>query len=908
MRITYFRLKGYIKVLNGMGLNEIVIPFHEFKNRIVLIQGENGCAKSTIISALSPNPDTSDSFCNNVSDCSDFLDASSAEKEIHYTSDNGNGTIDTYRIFIRSEVSNCRRTTKAYISKNGAELNPSGNVTSFKEIRDSLFRIDPVYLDLSSMSSENRGIVDMIPSERRKYMSSYIGSLDTYNNIFKILSKKSSNLKAYINTLQSKLYELGNENELVLKISQANTELSHMRIQRDEYIKSLAIAESLLKCADPENKLMSVYSSILERIDNIDSKMKQLQPKIDILSIGFDLNRLQDIKSELEISLSGHNTQLIQIQSEIASYIRINESINDRLTSDKNSLDNFLNTKIQSNIEETVSNLENELDMYRRNVSDNDMVILESLSLDELDELRNVVYPTIEKNFNIAQQSNMYTKAIECVKTGTIAKVYSNISKYNQMVIELSSLVCKLESEYESLLRDKEILSDFNAMRPKSCKNDSCIYIKKYIQLQESFERNGIDTKIKEYELEISNNKHNIDKNAEFAKQCEEIYRAAEIIDKSISLLKSKFITISKIPELKQQFENIDDVLDYISISSKLPGIDLITSFIEKKRLSVEIIRITRILKELEGDLKIYRTNGTMVDSLNSSISKLETEKLSNESKISNLSSDQIRIQKIIEQVNVRLSNLNELISLCADRDSLLSDKEKLKKEFDLIKDSLRLVRDKTEKISRLKGDIENLDNHINPLNDFINRMKCNLDNIHSYQKELSESIANYDKISFIKDACNPGNGIGIQSEYVKRYMNDIIIDCNRLLGYMFNGTIRLNVPTINEKQFSVPFIGPNGIIVPDISNGSTAQKCMIGLVFSCIAMMKSSSKYNIPRFDEIDGGLDHQNRIMFINVLNQILDFMHCEQCIICSHNTEFDAQSTTRLICSRNGIVIEQ
>ena len=88
MRITYFRLKGYIKVLNGMGLNEIVIPFHEFKNRIVLIQGENGCAKSTIISALSPNPDTSDSFCNNVSDCNDFLDSSSAEKEIHYTNDN----------------------------------------------------------------------------------------------------------------------------------------------------------------------------------------------------------------------------------------------------------------------------------------------------------------------------------------------------------------------------------------------------------------------------------------------------------------------------------------------------------------------------------------------------------------------------------------------------------------------------------------------------------------------------------------------------------------------------------------------------------------------------------------------------------------------------------------------------
>ena len=62
MKITYFRLKGYIKVLNGMGLEEIAIPFSEFKNRIVLVQGENGCAKSTIIAALSPNPEGSDSF------------------------------------------------------------------------------------------------------------------------------------------------------------------------------------------------------------------------------------------------------------------------------------------------------------------------------------------------------------------------------------------------------------------------------------------------------------------------------------------------------------------------------------------------------------------------------------------------------------------------------------------------------------------------------------------------------------------------------------------------------------------------------------------------------------------------------------------------------------------------------
>lgn len=907
MQITYFRLKGYVRVLNGMGLNEIIIPFHEFKNRIILIQGENGCAKSTIISALSPNPDSSDSFCNNSS-YNGFLESSPAEKEIHYISNNGNGVIDKYCILIRSELSGERRTTKAYISKNGIELNPSGNVTSFKEIRDSLFGIDPVYLDLSSMSSENRGIVDMIPSERRKYMSSYIGSLDTYNNIFKVLSKKTSNLKSYINTLQSKLYELGNENELTLKISQSDVELSNLRIQRDEYIKSLAVAESLLRCADPENKMIGVYSSMLKRIDDIDLKMNQLQSQIDVLSTGFDLSRLQDTKLELETSLTKHNSLLVQTQSEIASYIKINESINERLVSDRNSLQNFSSIKVQSNIEESISNLENELEMYRKNVTDNDLAILEALSLDELNEMRSVVYPSIEREFSTIQHSEMYSESVECVKNGNLLEVHNNMYKHNNEMIKISALISKLELEHESLLRDKKILSDFTMMRPKSCKNDACIYIEKYVQLQNSFGRDGIDSKIKECEEIISRNKNLLDSETKAAEQCAEIYRVASIISSSMDLLRAKQLTIDKIPELKCIFENLSSVLDHISISSKLPGIEIITSMIEKKHISIEIDRVASILKELQSDLKIYKANSTIIDTLNLSISKLESERISNENKISELSSQQTQIKKIIEQVNARLGNLKELISLCEDKNVLLQDKDKLKKEFTLIKDSLKLVRDKTEMISRLKSDIENLDNLINPLSNLINRMKCNLDNIYSYQKELSESITNYDKISFIKDACNPGNGIGIQSEYVKRYMNDIIIDCNRLLGYMFNGTIRLNVPTINEKQFSIPFIGPNGIIVPDISNGSTAQKCMIGLVFSCIAMMKSSSKYNIPRFDEIDGGLDHQNRIMFINVLNQILDFMHCEQCIICSHNTEFDAQSTTRLICSRNGIVIEQ
>ena len=54
MKILYFRMKGYINILQGMGLDEIVIPFADMKSRIVLIQGINGSGKSIIFNIKKP--------------------------------------------------------------------------------------------------------------------------------------------------------------------------------------------------------------------------------------------------------------------------------------------------------------------------------------------------------------------------------------------------------------------------------------------------------------------------------------------------------------------------------------------------------------------------------------------------------------------------------------------------------------------------------------------------------------------------------------------------------------------------------------------------------------------------------------------------------------------------------------
>ena len=293
---------------------------------------------------------------------------------------------------------------------------------------------------------------------------------------------------------------------------------------------------------------------------------------------------------------------------------------------------------------------------------------------------------------------------------------------------------------------------------------------------------------------------------------------------------------------------------------------------------------------------------------MNSSISSSEAKYEERKRDIQKYSNECTSLSGIIEKMDDRLVNLRSLKDALDLKGNLIEKKERLREEYEKIKDNIKTVKAKVDSLNTIKNDLQNTENSIAPISDDINQLKLGLTNLVDYQNQYKETSDQFEKVTFIRDACSPGNGKSIQSQYVKMYMNEIISVCNMLLGYMFNGTIKLGMPIIDDKQFMVPFIGPGGMEVPDISMGSTAQKCMIGLAFSCAAMIKSSNSYNIPRFDEIDGGLDQLNRSTFIEALNQVLDILKADQCIMVSHNAEFETQSTTLIECTHTGIKVGQ
>ena len=76
----------------------------------------------------------------------------------------------------------------------------------------------------------------------------------------------------------------------------------------------------------------------------------------------------------------------------------------------------------------------------------------------------------------------------------------------------------------------------------------------------------------------------------------------------------------------------------------------------------------------------------------------------------------------------------------------------------------------------------------------------------------------------------------------------------------------------------------------------------MIGMIISFAMLNQANTQYNILSLDEADGVLDTTNRIMFLEVLNKLIEILNVEQCFIISHNSELNLRDCDVIILKTN------
>ena len=271
MRIVYIKLIGYAGIWTGLGLHELELDLSKSKHKIIVISGINGCGKSTLLKALNGMPD--DSSC--------FREGMPGTKILHIE-DNDN----LYEIKITSGK---KMTSKAYISKNGIALNPNGNITSYKEVFFNEFELDPNYIALSMLSENNRGLADMTPGERKKFMSFIIESLGSYNEIYKVLNKKSSIFKSYVNNLHNKIQMAGDENNIISTIDGLKKRKEVLQRSIDEYNERIIESQTILKMNSVENISIERIKSLETSKNNLQELINKSKEKLDQLVLSVDM-------------------------------------------------------------------------------------------------------------------------------------------------------------------------------------------------------------------------------------------------------------------------------------------------------------------------------------------------------------------------------------------------------------------------------------------------------------------------------------------------------------------------------------------------------------------------------------------------------------------------------------------
>ena len=889
MKYQWIELQNYAGIYNGMRLNQIKIDFTKCKTNKILIRGDNGSGKSTLMSAINVNPDSNDKFIPNAE----------ARKNLCII-DNGVEYIIRY---IHPVTNAGRGTTKGYISKNingeMVELNPNGNISSCKDILYQEFNLDSNFMALSQLSSEDRGLVDRKPAERKKLLNGILNSLDTYNNIYKTLNKKSSIFRSTTNSLAYKIDSIGDETTLQLNLKSVENRITSLENKKNELIESCAAIKVEI------NKYLDVlkannYDIVVNELSEVNTTVKSLNNSIkntlskysidDISKVEAFLKHLEmeciRLDSEIENDRKQLPLLLAQRESECKELEEKNSKLN-ALQSDYNYLDIKRAKQEAENI-----------------VNDYDKVFNEM-------GLRNIDLIT-KSEFDSAIEALEYLQSIgnALIANYDIDLVKLCVNNRNR----INEDIAKLKSEKDALSNAKQELSDlekkayeFDSMRnianalinrPNECKIDNCYFIKEALEANNKYpesEYNKLQMDIGGIKEYISDTTDHI----EFAEECSEIVKQIDIINRE---LQSKMRFISKLP-VRQDFAETFPIR--LVNNDPFNDIARLYKYIDCGNMIEEYKVAKQNLHNFEVEYKIYESKNEMIESILSSIELLNT-------KTDSLARDIESMNNKIKNNEAKLSNTKSVKEKIESLSHKINDEylPSVNRQEELINIKNSLENNNIE-INKLQAQLNNLNNTIGSINSDIKRETEERDQLKhasqllvEYKHEYDVYMKKYTKIEKIKYYASPNTGI--QTVFMELYMNKIIAIANDLLSLLFEGEFTLQPFIINENEFRIPCIG-SGLMHDDISSMSTAQRCMISMILSFSLLYQSSTKYNVIKLDELDGFLDTNNRGYFLTLLDKLMDLLRCEQCFIISHNNELATYNCDIILLKSNDVIID-
>lgn len=890
MKLLSIRLENYIGIYNGRGDNILEVDLSQSTSNIVIIRGSNGSGKSTLLKALSPLQD----------DNTAIIPGMEGKKTLRYLY-NGEVYEILYVHPVKNDGSRGQVKMQVYKGMNRVELNPTWNVTSGKDIIFDLFNLDANFLTLSQLSSEDRGLADKKPAERKKFVNSIINGIEVYNNMYKVITKKYSTFKNMINTISSKIRQIGNIEELNARFINISKQVEDVSSERDKAVIEASKIDAEIGILTRDNNLEEYYKINEEIRDNIDYISASKSQVIDLSKGELSSENLYELKDIIDNSLYTFDKDISKWKSEeavanakIESISREKEdtfkSLQTKITKRGTLLDGGFSDSDLSLYKDTkakIAELENDINSLNSSIK----------NLSEAEALVNameMIVPVLDSLYNGLDATTKKEK-YDFVKT-----TLDNDGKYVDQTVELSRTyneVSRTVGELESEVLAYEILFDKAkslALRPKECKIDDCSFVKEAIEASSKHP----EKRINDINKEISESKTLLKSLEKDIESYKELYD----FNKRFTNLHGMVLSFRKLLEKSP----VDYIIDPYQLLASLDHMEKLMIDLNQIRGIFNIIttksNYEEIIESLKEPAAKYEANKALIDELDSDIASLKD-------KLTTIDNQLMAEKDAISETVTDISLTEFKIEVYTKCKSLVDEcigldvrNEELQSQINSLSDIALKVKTLDTRMAEAKSRADRLNNDLNAILNERDKIASNKTLLEDYIRDLDLYNKNFSILETIRYYLSPTTGI--QTVFMRTYMGNIILKANELLSLIFNGQFIIQPFVINEAEFRIPCLG-NGLVNDDISSMSTSQICMISMILSFAILSNSSTDYNILKLDEIDGGLDTENRIQFIGLLKQLITMVGCEQCFLISHNMEYDADTTVIDMAARPVLV---
>lgn len=875
INLTRLKLVNFIGVYLGTGLTEFEIDRSRSSNNIILIIGDNGSGKTSIISELTPLPLEHFGSRNESRIIKDKVGV----KELDFLVDN----FIEYKIKI---VYDPTKTTKCFIKKivDGKEidLNPNGNVSSYMEILEHELHMKKNYTNVGYLagSGKNKNFVAMSPTERNNYISEWMPEISEFLDAFKISSKILTKLKKEIESYNKQIgnmstinYELelnyidSNINNLTNSLKQVESELIQLETYQEQIKSNVRDYREL---DELKNKFINNSNILRKRFDTFVHKYRSIiewenGSRMDIKELNTRFDKVKQKLSHVEETISFISSELISNQS---------------LLSDDEKLSNTDINTILITIEQNESILESLYESIkeyqeRYSIPDEDLIQFNKL----YNELTMFVDNLDSKFIHMNNYISMDTiQSMDNLEKSTVSTI-ENISRIKSLIDDVNSKLTFVNNEiykYEHGNIDTQILMK----RPDFCKNKSCgvidelmKYLNPHENLKELYDRS------KELQSDLIRFSDEKDK---YEQQLREYKEGMNLYKDTIDYLYKNNDLISKLPNIIIEMLTKDPSQIYTSMNTLRTTIKDIYEYASHIIKEQELVQSN---KDLESLKKRLTTNNQIQDK----IDKLNKDYAARMSEKKDLVTELTKLNEDIELCN----NFESIIAVRnAEMDTYENDRislEKMKNALKIFNKSTYIYNSNVNRKKQLTQKKMEIESELLSLHNKRDEMTTFYISKRQIEKMRSEVEDQFNRVNILNKIWSPK--VGYPSLKIAGFLNDLTIKTNADMENMWGTDLRIKEFNINASDFSI-VIDRDGVEVKDASLCSQGETETINaaISFSIIESNVENGGYDVLRLDEVDGPLDETRRVKFIDMIQTRINELGCDSCFIITHNGEFE------------------